>query len=476
MDPRVSGLQATFHPTFTPHQGIQFSSEAKVYQDSPDLSPTWTVSSSSPVYQQPFDYTDCPSGLPQYHRYSDTPTPDTCPMAACSSNLEGSSYGDDRSFRMEGPHSYPAPDGGGPPDDTPDLVSSEGAHGADRTDRTSVEESGQRKDEAYARLIYRAFMSNPRRAMTLQELYKWFKDNTDKDKSQSKGWQNSIRHNLSMNKAFQRRERRVERLGSDEATESEHSGLHAKSSKKLSEWYLEEWAQHDGVQSTTRYRDTSKRRGITKNRTSASRQKGRKRESDDEPSRSSLHTQRKRGQVLTSSLATARQPPLLQGSGGFAESQWSSVWNAQQHHFYAASAAFQQHQQQHVHLGFPESQERLTGHFQQDEQPVPSTEYAPGYGTFIMLPSVPEAPTVLSDGDTEEVYTPEATGSLQGRTPLVPDLHIPPPIMYENSHGFRTLYGDPDLTSHINMSGCPIPSTPTVYQDDLFRSRGAWDE
>jgi Forkhead domain len=54
-------------------------------------------------------------------------------------------------------------------------------------------------EEPYAQLIYRAFMSQPRHAMTLQEIYQWFRENTDKANSESKGWQNSIRHNLSMN-------------------------------------------------------------------------------------------------------------------------------------------------------------------------------------------------------------------------------------------------------------------------------------
>ncbi|PNH50258.1 hypothetical protein VD0003_g6906 [Verticillium dahliae] len=54
--------------------------------------------------------------------------------------------------------------------------------------------------EPYARLIYRAFMSVPTHAMTLQEIYEWFRVNTDKANSPGKdGWKNSIRHNLSMN-------------------------------------------------------------------------------------------------------------------------------------------------------------------------------------------------------------------------------------------------------------------------------------
>jgi hypothetical protein len=51
----------------------------------------------------------------------------------------------------------------------------------------------------YAQWLYMAFISHPRNAMTLQEIYQWFRENTDKDKKGTKGWQNSIRHNLSMN-------------------------------------------------------------------------------------------------------------------------------------------------------------------------------------------------------------------------------------------------------------------------------------
>lgn len=58
-------------------------------------------------------------------------------------------------------------------------------------------------EEPYAKLIYRALKSSgPPYAMTLQEIYQWFRDNTDKDKYHSKGWQNSIRHNLSMNQVL----------------------------------------------------------------------------------------------------------------------------------------------------------------------------------------------------------------------------------------------------------------------------------
>jgi hypothetical protein len=43
-------------------------------------------------------------------------------------------------------------------------------------------------------------MTRPDHSMTLQEIYQWFRDNTNKARKSFKGWQNSIRHNLSMNK------------------------------------------------------------------------------------------------------------------------------------------------------------------------------------------------------------------------------------------------------------------------------------
>lgn len=59
---------------------------------------------------------------------------------------------------------------------------------------------GTTNEEPYAKLIYKALMSAPDHRMVLREIYQWFEHNTDKARnSSSKGWQNSIRHNLSMN-------------------------------------------------------------------------------------------------------------------------------------------------------------------------------------------------------------------------------------------------------------------------------------
>jgi len=64
---------------------------------------------------------------------------------------------------------------------------------------TAVDFEDHGADEPYAKLIYRALMSAPNHSMVLQEIYQWFRDNTAKGSSDTKGWMNSIRHNLSMN-------------------------------------------------------------------------------------------------------------------------------------------------------------------------------------------------------------------------------------------------------------------------------------
>lgn len=43
-------------------------------------------------------------------------------------------------------------------------------------------------------------MSVPSRSMTVQQIYQWFRDNTNKAiNGNNGGWMNSIRYNLTMN-------------------------------------------------------------------------------------------------------------------------------------------------------------------------------------------------------------------------------------------------------------------------------------
>jgi hypothetical protein len=56
------------------------------------------------------------------------------------------------------------------------------------------------KDLPYAQYIYKALMAAPQQEMVLRDIYEWFKKFTNKAEDKgTKGWQNSIRHNLSMN-------------------------------------------------------------------------------------------------------------------------------------------------------------------------------------------------------------------------------------------------------------------------------------
>ncbi|KAI9801897.1 MAG: hypothetical protein M1833_002211 [Piccolia ochrophora] len=112
------------------------------------------------------------------------------------------------------------------------------------------EETDGDEHEPYAKLIYRALMSVPEHKMVLKEIYDWFDMHTDKNRDPlQKGWQNSIRHNLSMNGAFKKVEQ----------------DNHSDETKKGFVWVLDPSAITEGVKSTTRYRKTgsSKKGGKT---------------------------------------------------------------------------------------------------------------------------------------------------------------------------------------------------------------------
>lgn len=67
-------------------------------------------------------------------------------------------------------------------------------------EKNSIPDDSGPTDLPYSHLIAEALKAAPDRKRTLQEIYSWFEQNTSKGRDQrSKGWQNSIRHNLSMN-------------------------------------------------------------------------------------------------------------------------------------------------------------------------------------------------------------------------------------------------------------------------------------
>ncbi|GAB7329423.1 hypothetical protein MBLNU13_g01212t1 [Cladosporium sp. NU13] len=104
--------------------------------------------------------------------------------------------------------------------------------------------NGENADPCYAQLLYRCLRDAPDHTMALKDVYKWVRQYSQKARdSAGTGWQNSVRHNLSMNAAF-------ERVAS--------SAIHGP--KKGSLWRLTRQALQDGVISTTRYRKDPKRK------------------------------------------------------------------------------------------------------------------------------------------------------------------------------------------------------------------------
>lgn len=74
-------------------------------------------------------------------------------------------------------------------------------------DMPRVEDNGLKPPYSYALLIGMSILRSQNRRLTLAQIYRWISDSFSHYRATDLGWQNSIRHNLSLNKAFVKQER-----------------------------------------------------------------------------------------------------------------------------------------------------------------------------------------------------------------------------------------------------------------------------
>jgi hypothetical protein len=165
-----------------------------------------------------------PNGYLDSYRSPVTPTMAGAPLEilapqAGESHPDWSLFQPSHVFKDQS-YNYPQLDHLQPPPDSPpsplsevssyhspqSLAASSPAMTVQTADRLSPRSgTGDNKEERpghppYSVLIYQALKEAPGNKLQLQSIYSWFEANTDKARDpNAKGWQNSIRHNLSMN-------------------------------------------------------------------------------------------------------------------------------------------------------------------------------------------------------------------------------------------------------------------------------------
>ena len=168
---------------------LHISDVEQAYNRYPNTDSSWMTPTSYPVLPESMcTYNALPAGCGGFSQNCHNPLSIAAPSSPYST---ASGYDDSPldSPYLSSPEAYSTMLPTRPPRSSPN----------DEYDIDDEEEGAGGKP--YARLIFEALLQSPGHRMMLRDIYEWFELNTTKPReSGTNGWQNSIRHNLSMNK------------------------------------------------------------------------------------------------------------------------------------------------------------------------------------------------------------------------------------------------------------------------------------
>ncbi|KAI9367127.1 hypothetical protein BJX61DRAFT_538315 [Aspergillus egyptiacus] len=291
---------------------------------------------------------------------------------------------------------------------------------------TMDESEDTNADPPYSQLIWNALMAAPGKKLPLQGIYAWFEKNTAKGRDRtSKGWQNSIRHNLSMNAGF-------------EAVREESTP----GKKAVSYWRLTEEAIREGVQSTTRYRkQTNYRKPVASDPPAPQRQR-----SGAKGGKATKITARFRSNGA-STVSMSPDEYRRERERAYRQHQ---QYQQHQHRLYHSPHHPQHHHPHHHHQRVLPSQRRLPKDLIYNDNNSNHSQYL--YQHHRPSPISTTSATTVPAGPLSSVYapacTPATTTSPMTRSPAV------------EAFDLSALVGCTDARTHATPC-----TTPTIFSD-----------